>query len=168
MIVIAAAAVAGSVSAGATAVKPAYCSLPAGPSNPAWAFHAGEAITSASGSYAHGHGTLSGDRAAGAICQVDRTPGSPDRQIILAVTGGTVVPQHGVAIGAALANRMTLPVRVSSSTDRHCAVGTRGTVTLVATYNGVHNDSVQFAFPRACRDHDHRYAGPQVVAEVPR
>lgn len=100
--------------------------------------------------------------------QVDRTPGPRDRQIIMSVTGGAVIPRHAVVFDGALSNQMTLPVRVSSSTDRRCAVGTKGTATLVATYNGVHNDSVQLAFPRACRDHDHHYTGSRVVALVPR
>ena len=148
-------------------VPPAYCSLPSGPANPSWGFHAGAPIQSANGTYAHGHGTVSGGHASGEICQVDRSAGSPDRQIILSVTHAAVFPQHAVTINGVLGNRMSLPVRVSSSTDPRCRAGTRGTVTLFSSYNGVHKDSADFAFPSACRDHDHHYSGSRVVALVP-
>ncbi len=150
------------------AQQPAYCSLPAGPANPAWGFHAGAAIQAASGTYAHGNGTLSGTRATGKICQVDRTAGASDRQIILTVTSGAVTPVHGATLGGAVGNRMVLPVRVASTTDARCRAGTRGTVTLFASYSGARDDVVQFSFSRACRDHDHAYSGPSVVALVPR
>ena len=42
---VAAVAVGGTTAA---SVKPAYCSLPAGPSNPAWGFHVGAQITAPS------------------------------------------------------------------------------------------------------------------------
>jgi hypothetical protein len=38
---------------------------------------------------------------------------------------------------------------------------------MYASYNGVRSDSIQFAFPAACKDHDHLYHGPQVNAQVP-
>jgi hypothetical protein len=168
---VAMAAVAGAGLFGASAlgsVKPAYCSLPPGPTNPAWAFHVGAQITGVRGTYAHGSGTYSGGHAGGRICQVDRTPGSPDRQIILSVTGGAAVLQDRISVDGNLANRLTLPVRVASSTDAACKVGTRGTAILTATYNGVHKDTVVLSFPSACRDHDHDYSGPRVVVLVPR
>jgi hypothetical protein len=63
---------------------------------------------------------------------------------------------------------MKIVVRVKSSTDPRCKVGTLGRVTLFASYNNVRSDSVQFFFPRSsCRDHDHLYHGPQVNNQVP-
>ena len=44
-------------------------------------------------------------------------------------------------------NIMKIIVRVKSSTDPRCEVGTLGNVTLFASYNGVRSDSVQFFFP---------------------
>ncbi len=41
-------------------------------------------------------------------------------------------------------------------------------MTLFASYNGVHSDSVKFRFGRACSRHDHLYSGSEVVALVPR
>ncbi len=64
-------------------------------------------------------------------------------------------------------NIMKIIVRVTSSTDPQCAVGTRGRVTLFASYNGVRSDSVQFKFPAACKAHDHVYHGTEVENQVP-
>jgi hypothetical protein len=64
-------------------------------------------------------------------------------------------------------NIIQLEVRVRTSTDPKCRVGTPGTVTVFASYNGVHRDSVQFAFPRACARHRRLYTGLDVVANVP-
>ena len=64
-------------------------------------------------------------------------------------------------------NIMNITVRVKSSTDPACKVGTIGHVTLFASYNGVRSDSVQFFFPRACKDHNHLYHGTQVNNQVP-
>jgi hypothetical protein len=41
-----------------------------------------------------------------------------------------------------------------------------GRVTLFASYNDVHSDSVGLEFP-ACGDHNHLYHGPQVNNQVP-
>lgn len=170
-VVVAAAGMAAAAIAAAAASasrSPAYCSLPAAPANPAWAFHVGAPIFGARGAYAHGRGTLGGSTASGQICQVDRVPASTDRQIILTVTRGHIVHRGGVVVGGVLGTLLVLPVRVLSTTDPRCAAGTRGTVTLVNSYNGVHKDSVKLAFPRSCRDHDHYYRGRQVVVVVPR
>jgi hypothetical protein len=156
-----------STTSGAASVPAAYCPLPPGSTNPSWGFHVGAPIQAVTGTYAHGRGTLTGGHAAGAICQVDRSAGAPDRQIVLSVTHGAVNPQHAVTVNGVLGNRMSLPVRVSSTTDTRCHVGTQGTVTLFSSYNGVHRDTVDLTFPRACRDHDHHYSGPHVVALVP-
>jgi hypothetical protein len=64
-------------------------------------------------------------------------------------------------------NIMKIIVRVRASNDPKCAVGTVGHATLLASYNGVRSDSVQFFFPAACRDQDHLYHGSQVNNQVP-
>jgi hypothetical protein len=164
-VAIAAVAVASAFGAARTV---AYCPLPAYHGSQAWGFHAGVPVSAAAGSYAHGRGSLQGEHAGGAICQVDRVAGSPDRQIILSIGHGAVTPEHAVTVGGVLGNEMRLPVHVRSSTDTRCKVGTNGTVTLFASYNGVHKDSVRFTFPTACGRHDHLYSGSGVVALVPR
>jgi hypothetical protein len=142
----------------------AYCPIPSGAT--AWAFHAGVPITGATGTYAHGHGSVSGGSAAGVICQVDRARGAPDRQIILSIHS-LISLQHAVPVSGALGNVMRLGVRVKSSTDPKCKVGTAGQAMIVATYNGAHHDSVELSFPSACRRHRHDYTGTDVVALVP-
>ena len=62
---------------------------------------------------------------------------------------------------------MKIDVRVQSSTDPECAVGTAGEVTIFASFNGVHRDSVALVFPAACARHDHLYRGQDVVTNVP-
>ena len=64
-------------------------------------------------------------------------------------------------------NLMKIVVRVKSSTDPACQVGTLGHATLFASYNDVRSDSVRFSFPAACAGHDHLYHGPQVNNQVP-
>jgi hypothetical protein len=58
-------------------------------------------------------------------------------------------------------------VKVTSSTDKKCKVGTIGDMTVDATYNGVQSSSVRFSFPASCRSHAHLYHGSQVDALVP-
>jgi hypothetical protein len=135
----------------------------------AWGFHAGEPITGATGSYTRGHGTvnLSARTVSGIICQVDRVRNAPDRQIILSIAHRLVYASHyGVMFGVP-GNIMKIHVRVRNTTDPKCRVGTRGEVTIFASYNNVHKDSVQFSFPAACKDHRHRYTGPAAVTNVP-
>ena len=154
--------------AGQAGTPVAYCPLPSLHGTEAWGFHAGAPIKGSSGSYAHGHGSLQGHSATGSICQVDRVAGTPDRQIVLSVGHGTVTPRHAVSLDGVLGNEMRLPVRVASSTDSRCRVGTTGTVTLFASYNGIHEDSARFSLRRSCASHDHDYTGSSVVALVPR
>ncbi|HEY5318963.1 MAG TPA: hypothetical protein VIJ20_13325, partial [Solirubrobacteraceae bacterium] len=147
---------------------PAYCSIPT-VNSPPWGFHVGEQITGATGTYAHGHGniSLSAHTVSGVICQVDRVRGAPDRQIILSVDHHLVSAVHGAVLLGVPGNVMKIDVRVKSSTDPECAVGTSGEVTIFASYNGVHRDLVQLSFPAACRRHNHRYTGLGVVTNVP-
>jgi hypothetical protein len=147
---------------------PAYCSIPT-VDNPPWGFHVGQQITGATGTYAHGHGNINlGARTVtGIICQVDRVRDAPDRQIILSVDHHLVYSSHYSETLGVPGNIMKIDVRVTSSTDPECKVGTTGEVTIFASYNNVHRDLVQFSFPATCRRHDHRYTGSDVVTNVP-
>jgi hypothetical protein len=64
-------------------------------------------------------------------------------------------------------NIMKIDVRVKSTTDPRCPVGSHGQATIFASYNNVHADDVQFSFSSACKDHRHRYTGTSVVTSVP-
>jgi hypothetical protein len=91
----------------------------------------------------------------------------PDRLIVMTVEHHLVYHSHHAVMWGVPGNLMKIIVRVKSSTDPRCKAGTRGHVTLFASYNGVRSDSVQFTFPAACQRHDHMYHGPQVNNQVP-
>jgi hypothetical protein len=147
-----------------------YCAqIPIVGGIPPWGFHTGAPITGATGSYARGHGDidLAANTVSGIICQVDRVRHQPDRLIVMTVEHHLVDHSHYAVMWGVSGNIMKIIVRVRSSTDPRCTVGTVGRATLFASYNGVRSDSVQFTFPAACADHDHLYHGPQVNNQVP-
>jgi hypothetical protein len=147
-----------------------YCAqIPIVQGIPPWGFHSGAPITGATGSYARGHGDidLAANTVSGVLCQVNRVRHQPDRLIIMSVAHHLVYHSHTATMWGVPGNVMRIDVRVRSSTDSRCAVGTRGHVTLFASYNGVRSDSVQFFFPAACKDHRHLYHGSQVDNQVP-
>lgn len=163
----------GVASAGAAAAsRPvAYCAaIPQANITPQeWGFHGGAPITGSTGSYTRGHGTINlvASTATGIICQVDRVPGAPDHQIILSIARHVIYHSHTAYMFGVEGNIMKIAVRVKHSTDPSCAVGTSGQMTIFASYNNVHADSIQYSFPAACRDHRHRYTGPSVITNVP-
>jgi hypothetical protein len=136
---------------------------------PPWGFHTGAPITGATGSYSRGHGhiNLAANTVSGILCQVDRSRHRPDRLIIMTLEHHLVYHSHHAVRWGVPGNLMKVIVRVQSSTDPRCKVGTLGDGTLFASYNGVRSDSVRFSFPAACKDHDHLYHGPQVNNQVP-
>jgi hypothetical protein len=159
-----------SLTGSASAQSVDYCSqVPIVYGIPPWGFNTGQPITGATGSYARGHGdiNLSTKTVSGILCQVFRVPRQPDRLIIMTVEHHLVYQSHYASMWGFPGNIMKINVRVQSSTDPGCKVGTIGHVTLFASYNGVRSDSVQFFFPAACKDHNHLYHGPQVNNQVP-
>jgi hypothetical protein len=147
-----------------------YCAqIPIVGGIPPWGFHTGAPITGATGSYARGHGDidLAANTVSGTLCQVDRVRDQPDRLIIMTVEHRLVYHSHYAVMWGVPGNIMKIVVRVQSSTDPRCKVGTPGRATLFASYNNVRSDSVRFTFPAACEDHDHLYHGPQVNNQVP-
>jgi hypothetical protein len=147
-----------------------YCAqIPIVGGIPPWGFHTGSPITGATGSFARGHGeiNLGANTVSGILCQVNRVRHEPDRLIIMTVEHHLVDHSHYAVMWGVPGNIMKIVVRVRSSTDPRCEVGTVGRVTLFASYNGVRSDSVQFSFPAACKDHDHLYHGSQVNNQVP-
>lgn len=135
----------------------------------AWGFHAGQPIPGPTSSYARGHGRidLSASTASGIICQVDRARNAPERQIILAIDRHVIHASHYATMFGVPGNIIEIHVHVTSTTDPKCPVGTRGEATIFASYNNVHEDSVRFSFPAACRDHRRSYTGSDVVTNVP-
>jgi hypothetical protein len=158
------------VAGSATGSQVQYCAqIPIVGGIPPWGFHTGAPITGTSGSYARGHGDINlvANTVSGILCQVNRVPGQPDRLIIMTVEHHLVYHSHYATMWGFPGNIMRIIVRVRSSTDPQCHVGTVGRVTLFASYNGVRSDSVSFRFPATCSDHTHVYHGPQVNNQVP-
>jgi hypothetical protein len=158
------------MSGSAGAYQTQYCSqVPIVYGIPPWGFHTGSPITGATGSYARGHGDidLNANTVSGVLCQVFRVRNRPDRLIVMTVEHHLVYHSHYAQMWGYPGNIMKIIVKVRSSTDPGCKVGTVGGVTLFASYNGVRSDSVQFFFPAACKDHNHLYHGPQVNNQVP-
>jgi hypothetical protein len=159
-----------STAGSATAYPVQYCAqIPIVEGTPPWGFNTGSPITGRTGSYARGHGDidLAANSVSGILCQVDRLPNQPDRLIIMTVRHHLVYHSHHAVRWGVPGNLMEIIVRVQSSADPRCRVGTLGRVTLFASYNAVRSDSVRFTFPGACQDHDHLYHGPQVNNQVP-
>ncbi|HYB26521.1 MAG TPA: hypothetical protein VEF89_07910 [Solirubrobacteraceae bacterium] len=164
-------AIAGASMAGsASGYSVEYCSqVPIVYGIPPWGFNTGQPISGAAGSYARGHGeiNLAADTVSGILCQVFRVPNQPDRLIIMTVNHHLVYHSHHASMWGYPGNIMKIIVRVQSSTDPRCQVGTIGHVTLFASYNGVRSDSVEFFFPATCKDHNRLYHGTQVNNQVP-
>jgi hypothetical protein len=157
------------MSGSATGYDVQYCApVPIVQGIPPWGFHTGAPITGASGSYARGHGdiNLDANTVSGILCQVNRWRGR-DRLIIMTVEHHLGYHSHYANMWGYPGNVMKITVRVKSSDDPRCSVGTIGHVTLFASYNGVRSDSVQFFFPTACSNHRHLYHGSQVNNQVP-
>jgi hypothetical protein len=129
---------------------------------PPWGFHTGS--YSGEPSFAKGHGNinLEANTVSGVMCQQDRRG-----TIIMSVEHHLVYHSHYATMWGYPGNVMKIVVRVRSSTDPRCRVGTVGRSTLFASYNGVRSDSVQLFFPPACRDQNRLYHGWQVNNQVP-
>jgi hypothetical protein len=169
-VVIAPVLAVGGMAGSASAYQTDYCSqIPIVYGIPPWGFNTGSPITGATGSYSRGHGdiNLEANTVSGILCQVFRVSNKPDRLIVMTVQHHLVYHSHYAQMWGFPGNIMKINVRVTSSTDPGCKVGTIGHVTLFASYNGVRSDSVQFFFSTACKDHDHLYHGPQVNNQVP-
>ena len=134
-----------------------------------WGFHGGHPVTGATGAYTRGHGTINlrAQTAAGVICQVYRPRGRADREVVMRIGRHVLHTSHHAVRFGVPGNIMTVHVRVHTSTDPACKVGTRGRATIFASYNNVHRDGVRFTFDGSCRDQRRHWTGPSVVTNVP-
>ena len=129
---------------------------------PPWGFHTGSYTGESSFAKGHGNINLGANTVSGVMCQQD-----PRGTIIVSVQHHLVYHSHYSMMWGFPGNIIKIKMRVTSSNDPNCPIGTVGRATLYASYNGVRSDSVQFFFPAACRDQDHLYHGPQVNNQVP-
>jgi len=136
-----------------------------------WAFSVlGAPTTGASGvksSWTRGNGTWNTGRATGTICSEDKAPGSPRRDLVLKVSGSSVLAPHTTRLGL-LGVSIVLPVTVTASDDAACAKATHGTITLFASYYSVHRDSIVLHFTGGCAAHDHTFTGTIVRVLITR
>ena len=129
---------------------------------PPWGFHTGSYTGESSFAKGHGDINLAANTVSGIICQQDR-----HGVIIMSVAHHLDYHSHFATMWGYPGNIIKIKVRITSSNDQKCAVGTPGRATLYASYNGVRSDSVQFFFPAACSDQDRLYHGTQVNNQVP-
>jgi len=161
-------------SAGAAASASAKCPLKpssASPGGEAWAFTATGLPASAHAgihsTYTHGRGTWTHGHGAGTICRADTPASGPARDIVLKVAGGAHVSPGVTQLGRKGVS-VTLGVTVSASDYAGCALGTRGSVTIFASYFQGHHDRVVLHFAAACAAEDATFLGSQLHALIAR
>jgi len=139
--------------------------IPAGSGIPPWGFHASQSFPSGGSGFAWGWGdvNLGTSWISGKICQLAQHPAS-----IIGIRVGPHISHqsHYAMMWGYEGSLVKTSLTVISSTDPNCAVGTKGHITMYASYNGVRTDSMQFFFDAGCSDQNHLYHG-EVVAQVP-
>jgi hypothetical protein len=135
-----------------------------------WAFSVLGAPTAGSQgvtwSWTRGKGVWSAGQATGTICSEEKGT-FPRRELVLKVTGSSLLVPKTTRLGL-LGVSVAVPVTVSATDDSTCPKGTRGTITLFASYYSVHRDSIVTHFAGACTDHNHTFTGSIVRVLITR
>ncbi len=120
-------------------------------------------------SYTHGRGTWLGKRAHGWICHQDMGGGVAKKRHVVLRTTATDAALHGrvMRLGK-LGVELIIPLKVTATDDASCAVGTRASMTLFASYYDVHVDRAALRFDAGCRKHDHTWRDPQLKIQIQR
>ena len=168
LIAVAALALAGALApstaaTAATVTCPASASSSAGPVQ--WLFSEYGAPTAAS--WVRGAGVWNSARSIGTICTEDKGGGLPTRHLVLAVSGNSALSPNITKLGLKGVG-IVLPLTVSATDDKACPKGTRGSVTLFASYFGLHRDSIVVHFAPACASHNRTFTGSIVHVEIAR
>lgn len=159
---------------GAAATVPCPASASSASSSTAgpvqWAFSVIGAPTAgaqgATWSWTRGNGVWNSGQATGTICSEEK--GSfPRRELVLKVTGSSLLAPKTTRMGL-LGVSIAVPVTVNATDDTTCPKGTRGTITLFASYYSVHRDSIVVHFAGACTDHNHTFTGSIVKVLITR
>jgi hypothetical protein len=117
-------------------------------------------------SWTRGNGVWNGGRATGTICSEEK--GSfPRRELVLKVGGSSLLVPKTTRLGL-LGVSVAVPVTVSATDDATCPKGTRGTITLFASYYSVHRDAIVVHFAGACTDHNQTFTGTIVKVLIAR
>jgi hypothetical protein len=150
---------------------PAYhgSGIPAGSGIPPWGFHAPQSFGGGTRGFAHGWGdvNLGADRISGRICQDISSSSGRVRTIQMTVGPRISSHSHTAVMWGYPGNLIKTALKVVASRDPGCKVGTHGRIVMYASYNGVRSDSMQFIFPRGCREQARLYHGRNVDAQVP-
>lgn len=117
-------------------------------------------------SYTHGHGTWLGSRAHGWVCHQDMGVAPKTRHVVMRVTATPSKLRGHVTRLGKLGVELVLPLIVTATDDASCAVGTRATMTLFASYYDVHVDRGALRFAAGCRKHDHTWRDPQLKIQI--
>jgi hypothetical protein len=150
---------------------PAYhgSGIPAGSGIPPWGFHAPQSFGGGTRGFAHGWGDvdLGADRISGRICQDISSSSGRVRTIQMTVGPRISSHSHTAVMWGYPGNLIKTALKVVASRDPGCKVGTHGRIVMYASYNGVRSDSMQFIFPRGCREQARLYHGRNVDAQLP-
>jgi hypothetical protein len=153
----------------ASAKCPASAGASAGPVQ--WVFSELGAPTPVSAtvnwSWTHGSGGWASGGASGLICSQDKGGGLATRNLVLKVSGSSTLSPRITKLGL-LGVGIVLPVTVSATDDPSCPRGTKGSVTLFASYFAVHRDSVVTHFASPCASHDHHFISSTVHVLIAR
>jgi len=141
------------------------------PGGEAWAFTSTGAPSSPhagiSSAYVHGRGTWTHGHGAGTICGAEMPASGTARDVVLRVVGSAHI-SPGITQLARKGVGLTLSVKVSASDDPACVLGTRGSVSIFASYFQAHHDRVQLHFAAGCAAQDATFTGPALRALIAR
>ena len=117
-------------------------------------------------SWTRGNGVWNTGQATGTICSEEKGAFAR-RDLVLKVTGSSLLVPKTTRLGLQGVS-IAVPVTVSATDDTTCPKGTRGTITLFASYFSVHRDSIVVHFAGACTDHNHTFTGAIVKVLIAR
>lgn len=145
--------------------------IPPGSGIPPWGFHATQSFKHGVSGSSHGWGNinLNTNQISGKICQTLYGGGQSGRMIAVRLGPRILYHSHVAVMWGYPGNVVKAPIKVISSTDSNCKVGTLGHVTMYASYNSVKSDSIQFFLGSGCLDGSRLYHGgaQEVNAQVP-
>ena len=135
-----------------------------------WAFNViGAPTAGAQGvtsSWTRGNGVWNAGQATGTICSTEKGA-FPRREVVLKASGSSLLVPKTTRLGLQGVS-IAVPVTVSATDDASCPKGTRGTITLFASYFSVHRDSIVMHFSGACTDYNHTFTGSIVKVLITR
>jgi hypothetical protein len=118
-------------------------------------------------SWFRGNGTWNAGSAKGTIYADDSRGSTAQGRVTLSASGSSAL-SPGITKGGMKGVGLVIPVTVTATKDHACAKGTKGTVTLFASYYSVHVDTLAAHFASACSDHDLTFTGSVLKVEIQR